>query len=304
MAATALFLTFSSGCAMASVFMLVSSVARDRVSFFQFYTVSNITAGIAALLLFARWNLVPSIAWGPVLLTTGAIGLVNVMSQGALVCSLKWGHNGLSVAIRNSSAMLTMLWGVVFLHEKISIINFTGVLTVIAALAVIAISGKKKNVASNLKKWIPAVICSLLLSGIYQILFSCTALLPENVHKGGVLIPCLMTFCGLGNFLAALVEHKFAPRQEKFFHFDKKIWQVMLCWIAMALIQYFLLVRALASMQKAGMAALAWPMLVGINVTSFTLFCRLKWKEKYPLQTVIAIAGCVLGLILIIWGRK
>ena len=52
------------------------------------------------------------------------------------------------------------------------------------------------------------------------------------------------------------------------------------------------------------MASLTWPMLIGVNVTVFSVFCRLKWKEKYPPATVLGMAGCVLGIILMIAGRK
>ena len=44
--------------------------------------------------------------------------------------------------------------------------------------------------------------------------------------------------------------------------------------------------------------------LIGVNVTVFSVFCRLKWKEKYPPATVLGMAGCVLGIILMIAGRK
>ena len=52
------------------------------------------------------------------------------------------------------------------------------------------------------------------------------------------------------------------------------------------------------------MASVAWPILICINVLAFSVFCRIKWKEKYPVTTIIGMAGCVAGLIMIIWGRK
>jgi len=72
----------------------------------------------------------------------------------------------------------------------------------------------------------------------------------------------------------------------------------------MTLLQYFLLIHALEAGRAAGIAALTWPLLIGVNVTAFSLFCRFRWKEKYPPATVVGMAGCVLGLVLIIWGRK
>jgi hypothetical protein len=57
-------------------------------------------------------------------------------------------------------------------------------------------------------------------------------------------------------------------------------------------------------MREAEMASLTWPILIGVNVTSFAIFCRLRWKEKYPLTTLIGMFGCVLGIIMMIAGRK
>ena len=235
---------------------------------------------------------------------TGAVGLVNTASQAAFVCSLKWGHNGLSVAIRNSAAVISMFYALIFLHEKISLINFCGVAAVIISLGVIAIFGKKSSFSNELKKWIPAVLGSLLLSATYQILLTNAAMLPKNVAESGVIIPCLMGFGSIGNLLASLVERKILRKTEPFYHFSKKVWQVFACWIGAALLQYYLLMLALGSMRTAAMSALTWPMLIGVNVTAFSIFCRLKWKEKYPLSTVIGMIGCISGLIMIIWGRK
>lgn len=69
-----------------------------------------------------------------------------------------------------------------------------------------------------------------------------------------------------------------------------------------ALLQYYLLLRALSTMREAAMASLSWPMLIGVNVTTFSIFCRLKWKEKYPPATILGMAGCVAGIIMMIVG--
>ena len=308
---TALLFTVLTGLSFASISIIVGRLAKDRISFFQFFTLSNLIASAAAWALMPTWSLVPGIEWGKVLLITGSIGLVNTASQAALVCSMKWGHNGLSVAIRNTASMISMLFALIFLHEKISVINAFGVLVVIVSLAVIAIFGKKNSVSSDLKKWIPAVIGSLLLSGTYQILMTSTVILPETTRKAKVIVPCLMGFCCIGNLIASLIEQKIRNNKDirdeddrKLFHFDKKVWQVLFCWVAGALIQYYLLLRALSSMREAAMASLAWPMLIGVNVTTFSIFCRLRWKEKYPLTTIIGMVGCVAGIIMMIIGRK
>lgn len=300
----ALTFTLLTGFSFASISVIVSRLAKDKISFFQFFTISNLIASAAAWVLLADWHHLPGVEWGKVLLITGAVGLVNTASQAALVCSLKWGHNGLSVAIRNAAAMISMFYGLIVLHETISLINFSGVILVILSLAVIAVFSRKNSVSSDLKKWIPAVIGSLLLSGLYQILLTSTVTLPETTRQANVVTPCLMGFCCIGNLIASQIERKIRHDDRKCFCFGKKVWQVLFFWTAAALLQYFLLIKALTYMKEAEMASLTWPMLIGVNVTSFSVFCRLVWKEKYPLTTILGMAGCVAGIIMMIVGRK
>lgn len=304
MVAKALFFTAVTGLCFALISMIVSRIAREKISFFQFFTLSNLAASLCGWVLLVNWRYIPDINWLPVLLITGSVGLVNTASQAAFVCSLKWGHNGISVAVRNSASVISMFYALIFLHEKISMINLSGVIAVIVSLGVIAIFGKKSSVSSDLKKWIPAVCGSLLLSAGYQILLTNAVMLPENVAKSGAIIPCLMGFGSLGNLLASLIERTITRCREPFWHFNPTVWKVLAGWVAAALLQYYLLIHALSSMRNAAMSSLTWPMLIGVNVTAFSIFCRLKWKEKYPLSTVIGMVGCIFGLIMIIWGRK
>ena len=301
---TALTFTILTGFSFASISMIVSRIARDRISFFQFFTVSNLATSAAAWLLLPDWTLISGVDWTKLLLLSGSIGVVNTASQAAFVSSLKWGHNGLSVAIRNTASMISMFFALIFLQEKISPVNFCGVFLVILSLGVIAFFSRKNTISPDLKKWIPAVACSLLLSGTYQILLTGMVFLPETTRRAGVFIPCMMGSCGIANLLASLIQRRIRPGEWPLFRFDKKVWQVLFCWSGAALLQYFLLINALSSMRDAGMASLAWPMLIGVNVTVFSVFCRLKWKEKYPPATVIGMAGCVLGIIMMIAGRK
>ena len=301
---TALTFTVLTGFSFASISMIVSRIARERISFFQFFTLGNLITSAAAWVLLPDWTLISGVDWTKLLLLTGSAGFVNTASQAAFVCSLKWGHNGLSVAIRNTASMISMFFALIFLQEKISPVNFCGVFLVILSLGVIAFFSRKNTISPDLKKWIPAVACSLLLSGTYQILLTGTVVLPETTRRAGVIIPCMMGSCSIANLLAALIERRGRQDAPPLFRFDKKVWQVLFCWSGAALLQYFLLIDALSFMRDAGMASLAWPMLIGVNVTVFSVFCRLKWKEKYPPATVIGMAGCVLGIIMMIAGRK
>lgn len=300
----ALIFTVLTGLAFALISMIISRIARDRISFFQFYTLSNLAAAAAAWILLPKWELLSGADWCRILLITGAAGMVNTASQATFVCSLKWGHNGLSTVIRNSGSVISMFFALIFLHETVSAVNLTGVVLILLSLAVTAVFGKKDSFSADLKKWIPAVTGSMLLSGTYQILLTGTVLLSEHDRKAGILIPCLLCSGAFWNLLASLIERGVRGKELKFYHFSRQEWKVLFCWAGAALLQYYLLFIALSLMRKAGMASLTWPMLIGINITAFSIFCRFKWQEKYPPATVIGMIGCILGLIMIIWGRK
>lgn len=301
---TALAYTFLTAFFFATISATISFLARDRMSSFQFFTVSNLLASAIAWCVLPSWDMAGSVNWGALALFVLLTGVVNTASQAMLVLSLKLGHNGLSVAIRNLAAVLSMFFALIFLKEKVSIINLSGVAVIIISLGMIAIFGKKNTVSPDLKKWIPVIIIALLLSGTYQILLTGSLLLPEATRKAGVLTPALFLGCGISNMLIALGEIYF--KKVKFgtniFNFRTVI--ITLCWAVAAILQYFALFRSLDAMKKCGMASLTWPLLIGVNTTLFALFCRLRWKEKYPLTTVIGMIGCILGVILTIWGRK
>jgi|GEM_PF-6693082 len=301
---SALIFTVLTGFSFALIAVIVSRIARGPISFFQFYTLSNLVAAAAAWILLPKWELLPGADWFMILLIVGSAGMVNTASQTAFVCSLKWGHNGLAETIRNSASVLSMFFGLLFLHETISIVNFSGVVLILLSLAVIAVFGKKGSFSTDLKKWIPAVVGSMLFSGAYQILLTGTVMLSEHDREAGIIIPCLLAANAFWNLVASLIEHRVRKEKQAFYHFSAPVRKVLFFWAGAALLQYYLLLNALSRMHEAGMASLTWPMLIGINVTAFAAFCHLKWREKYPPSTVIGMIGCILGSIMIIWGRK
>lgn len=301
---TALAYTFLTALFFAIISATVSFLARDRMSSFQFFAVSNLLASAIAWCVLPSWSMASEVNWAALGLFVLITGVVNTASQAMLVLSLKLGHNGLSVAIRNLAAVISMLFALIFLNEKVSIINLSGVAVIIVSLGMIAIFGKKDTVSPDLKKWIPVVIIALLLSGSYQILLTGSLLLPEATRKAGVLTPALFLGCGFSNMLVACGEMHFKKIKFGTNIFNSHTMIITICWAVVAILQYFALFESLDAMKKCGMASLAWPLLIGVNTTLFAIFCRLRWKEKYPLTTIIGMMGCVLGVILTIWGRK
>ncbi|MBO5822603.1 MAG: EamA family transporter, partial [Lentisphaeria bacterium] len=184
---TALIWTLVTALFFATISATVSFLARDKMSSFQFFTVSNLLAAAVAWVVLPNWSMAGEVNWGMLFAFTLVTGVVNTASQAMLVLTLKLGHNGLTIAIRNLAAVISMFFALIFLHEKVSVVNFTGVALIIVSLALIALFSRKNSVSSNLKKWVPCVIIALLLSGAYQILLTGSLLLPEATRRAGVL---------------------------------------------------------------------------------------------------------------------
>lgn len=301
---TALIWTFVTALFFATISATVSFLARDKMSGFHFFTIGNLSASAIAWIILPNWSMAGEIHWGMLFLFTLVTGIVNTASQAMLVLTLKLGHNGLTIAIRNLAAVLSMFFALIFLHEKVSLVNFAGVALIIVSLTLIAVFSKKDSVSSDLKKWLPSVIIALLLSGTYQILLTGSLLLPEATRRAGVLTPALFMGCGISNLAISLFEVFVRKTQFGAGIFNRRTLIVTGCWVAAAILQYFALFQALDAMKKCGMAALAWPLIIAINTSCFAVFCRLRWKEKYPLTTIFGMIGCILGVILTIWGRK
>ncbi|MBE6392341.1 MAG: hypothetical protein E7042_09135 [Lentisphaerae bacterium] len=301
---TALIWTFVTAIFFATISATVSFLARDKMSSFHFFTIGNLAASAIAWIVLPDWSMAGEVNWGMLFLFALATGIVNTASQAMLVLTLKLGHNGLTIAIRNLAAVISMFFALIFLHEKVSPVNFSGVAIIIISLTLIAVFSKKSNVSHDLKKWIPSVIIALLLSGAYQILLTGSLLLPESTRRAGVLTPALFMGCGISNLVISLFEISFRKIKFGTGIFNRRTLTVTGCWVAAAILQYFALFQALDAMKKCSMAALAWPLIIAINTSSFAIFCRLRWKEKYPITTIIGMIGCILGVILTIWGRK
>ena len=301
---SALIWTFVTALFFATISATVSFLARDKMSSFHFFTIANLLASAVAWIVLPAWKMAPEVNWGMLFVFTLITGIINTASQAMLVLTLKLGHNGLTIAIRNLAAVISMFFALIFLHEKVSPVNFAGVAVIIVSLTLIAVFSKKNSVSPDLKKWIPCVIIALLLSGAYQILLTGSLLLPEATRKAGVLTPALFMGCGISNLAVSLFEVFTGKNKFGTGIFNRRTLIITSCWVAAAILQYFALFKALGAMKKCGMAALAWPLIIGINTSGFAVFCRVRWKEKYPVTTIIGMIGCILGVILTIWGRK
>ena len=105
---SALLWTLITALFFATISATISFLARDRMSSFNFFTIVNLAASLIAWIVLPDWSMASQVDWGMLFAFTLITGGVNTASQAMLVLTLKLGHNGLTVAIRNLAAVISI----------------------------------------------------------------------------------------------------------------------------------------------------------------------------------------------------
>ncbi len=287
------------GLTWAIISMMMSFVAKYKVSVFKFYLIGNAVAMPVAWLLFPSWDKVaPSVM--PYLLPFALIlilsGLVNVASQAIMVLTMKLGHNGISIAIRNCAGAIPFLTGVLIWHNKVTLLNVAGLIMILTALFLIALnSNKNKGPGGVTLKWLIAVAFSLILSGTFQTLNSFSSHFSPEALNTGMRIPILFSAAALGNGIVTLWESKMQKTEKKTV---PRIFIILpLVWCVIAISSYFIMFHAIDAMHAVNADALTFPIVIGVNISTFSLYSKFKLHEPYSLKEICCLLLCALGII-------
>lgn len=303
MAAGILFAVLT-GLTWALISMTMSVVARHKISVFLFYWIGNTAAALIAWIFVPDWRSLRSLSFSalfPLLLLLTLAGFVNVASQAFMVLTLKLGHNGISIAVRNCAALIPFLIGVLVWHNEVGLLNIAGLLMLLGGLVMIAL-GNRSNGEADLRrvswKWLLAVAASLGCSGAFQTLNSLTARLAPELLNTGLRVPMLLTSCALGNCVASLLRGDMAQVRNGVPHV---IPAMALGWSLTAIGSYYFMFRSLDSMNAAGASALVFPIVIGVNISTFSLYSKFRLKEPYSVLSVTSLLLCLFGIILLTW---
>ena len=289
MAAGILFAVLT-GLTWALISMTMSVVARHKISVFLFYWIGNTAAALIAWIFVPDWRSLRPLSFSalfPLLLLLTLAGFVNVASQAFMVLTLKLGHNGISIAVRNCAALIPFLIGVLVWHNEVGLLNIAGLLMLLEA--------ELRRVSW---KWLLAVAASLGCSGAFQTLNSLTARLAPELLNTGLRVPMLLTSCALGNCVASLLRGDMAQVRNGVPHV---IPAMALGWSLTAIGSYYFMFRSLDSMNAAGASALVFPIVIGVNISPFSLYSKFRLKEPYSVLSVTSLLLCLFGIILLTW---
>ena len=292
------------GLSWAGISMMMSAVAHSGGSVFLFYLIGNAVAAVIAWLLIPDWNRMAEMS-GMTLLSlivpVAIAGLVNVASQAMMVWTLKLGHNGISIAVRNCAAVIPFSIGFLFWGNRVGLLNLAGLLMILTAMVQIALNSRKREERAEKRfplKWLLAMVLSLSCSGSFQVLNSMTARISPELLQTGIRIPLLLTSCAIGNGVVYLLIQRNSPGGGTV----PRFFRVMVPgWSLLAILSYFFMFRALDMMNRVEASALVFPIVTGVNISTFSLYSRFRLREPYSAISVCSLLLCALGIIFLTW---
>ncbi len=297
-----LFLALCTGLSWASISAIMSNVAKYRIPTFLFYTMGATFTAAVSWIFMVNWQMAVNLSASKILVAVPCFllpGAVNVLSQTVMVHTLKTGHNGISIAIRNCGGTVPFLVGYFFLGNKVTVLNFVGMVMIFTGLTLIA-TGCKNNNDKTYKfssAWLIAATASMLLSGTFQTLNTLITGKFPYIIECGMATPLIMSSCSAGYAIAYICSEKQTPASG----ISGDVCKYALLWGIMALLSYFFMFKTLDVMGKHNVSALVFPLVMGVNVSMFFVYSKIRLREPYSMRNVISLLLCICGVIMLAW---
>ena len=211
---------------------------------------------------------------------------------------MQCGPNGIIWAIIQSAMLFPFVFGVVFYNVPMSAIRGFGMVFMLFALGMFALS--KNNKSQGTSSWQFWTFFSLVLGGLDQIVTSIPFYYPQtkgissmfNIFwlMAGYFVIGIIVFCWKKELRTNLIS---SVKKASFW--VQSLALLPLSGLFVILFQ-FPGMRAMAENQ---LGAMSFPILVGSCVSLFTLYSAIILKEKFRLLDFIALVICVTGQIFI-----
>ena len=291
-------LVFAVGMVWCSAGITVLSARRKNCSIPHFYFLGSLWAafilglylfvsGEGAMLRIAQWPLITMIACG---------AAVNGLGQAVIMWNLKSGSSALVYAIPQLGFIIPFLASGLFWGEKITWLNLTGVLIEACAIILLFTNGKDRSpdMAAERKRLLIALGAFLLLG--FSQLFYIYPSLPQNA---ALKLPASASsffslFTNMLSFLVIMLSGK------------KNLpvsWRIQipfsLAWGTIAAAAFFILFHTFRLMGENGQAGLVYPIASSTEILLFTLFTRVRLKERLSNRQFVALTVIVIGIFMI-----
>ena len=220
--------------------------------------------------------------------------MLELMSR-AMQC----GPNGVIWSIIQSAMVFPFIVGMIFFDVKFTMLRGAGIVLLLAALVLFAIT---KDNSSSGGKWKLLAIAGLIITAIQQNLSVLPSYYPE-ADKVPSIVRVIAT--ELGFMISAIVWNLIRMNRAHWEKIKSNLKNGMLWKYTIALqffnlfFSYTLHYPGMNVMADKGMGGMCYPMMVGSCIVSFTLSSIWLLKEKVKPVQLAALIVCIGGLILI-----
>jgi multidrug transporter EmrE-like cation transporter len=273
-----------------------SNVARrqiDMVAFncVLFGAITVASAGLCNWSALARGD-VPQA--GPLIIAMVLAGLCNLAGILLMMRSMRCGPQTASYTFAQCAMVWPFLAGVVIWHDPAHPINYLGVILIFASIVLLAQKpGSGGQERANVR-WLVICLTGFLILGASQILCSIPSRWKgwqDTARLRSLLLYAPSALCLVG--MCSVTRRRITRAVA---------WQGIIGSVA-AVASVQTLLSGLDHMAEAGRASLLYPLVTGVNVTSFALFCRVWLKEHLGPAGWTGVAIGVGGILMLGIGR-
>ncbi len=225
--------------------------------------------------------------------------ILNFIMLELMSRAMQCGPNGVIWSIIQSAMVFPFMVGMIFFDVKFTILRCLGIILLLAALVLFALT---KDNSSSGGKWKLLAIAGLVITAIQQNLSVLPSYFPEADK-----VPSIVRVLAaeIGFVIAAIVWNLCRLNPEHWKKIKSNLKNAMLWKYTFALqffnlfFSYTLHYPGMNVMADHGMGGMSYPMMVGSCIVSFTLSSIFLLKEKFSFYQLGALIVCVSGLVLI-----
>jgi len=229
------------------------------------------------------------------LASVAGAGFVNFFHMVVMRCAMRNGPNGIAWAIIQSGMVIPFLAGTLFFGEKASVSRLTGLVLLLAALALFAWARDNSFSQGSRKIWMLASLSGFFLAGTNQTLVN----LPSYFQAADAIGSVSRTLAlQTGIFCAWLFSLPFRYKQAvRGFSRATVLTAAGLAAVTIGngfFVQYY----GMNILAQSGFGSVSIPIVSASCLIFFTLFSLLKLREKLSWPSRLALVFCILGVIL------
>jgi drug/metabolite transporter (DMT)-like permease len=275
----------------------MSEISARKVNPFSFYALSNLLGGLLAgcFLLFQPMAIPARL--GLLTAVLGACGFTYVVALFVQIRCFAYGRRGIAAACITSANVIPFLFGILAMGERPGGLGYVGVVLLIVGMVTCAMTSRKKEESNSEEgtyaKWLGLLILCVALNGMGQIFQGLSSWLKLDDVPGMARAALLMLLSSLGNLLACLLTRH--P-----LHHDLKPnlpWAAV--WAIIGTGTNLMVFVAMDAMSRVGIGAMTFAISSSASLLFFLLYTAVRFRERYPLATLIGMALNVLGMVTI-----